>query len=164
MDLVFEASDGYITAGAISDKEWVGMCRSLNREDLIDDERFATARGRGLNGDERKRITGEEIAKWPREEILARMRENGVPSAPLLKRSELLDNDQIQAGGSVFRSEYTAFGEVRQAAPAARFSASPSEIAGPAPRLGEHSVDILQALGYSEEECSQLVEQNIIKA
>ena len=102
MDLVFEASDGYITAGAISDKEWVGMCRSLNREDLIDDERFATARGRGLNGDERKRITGEEIAKWPREEILARMRENGVPSAPLLKRSELLDNDQIQAGGSVF--------------------------------------------------------------
>ena len=164
MDLVFEASDGYITAGAISDKEWVGMCRSLNREDLIDDERFATARGRGLNGDERKRITGEEIAKWPREEILARMRENGVPSAPLLKRSELLDNDQIQAGGSVVRGEHAGFGEVRQAAPAARFGASPSEIAGPAPRLGEHSVDILQALGYSVEECSQLVEQNIIKA
>ena len=119
MDLVFEASDGYITAGAISDKEWIGMCRSLNREDLIDDERFATARGRGLNGDERKRITGEEIAKWPREEILARMWENGVPSAPLLKRSELLDNDQIQASESVVLSEYSAFGEVRQAAPAA---------------------------------------------
>ncbi len=164
MDLVFEASDGYITAGAISDKEWVGMCRSLNREDLIDDERFATARGRELNGDERKRITGEEIAKWPREEILARMRENGVPSAPLLKRSELLANDQVEAGGSVVRSEHAGFGEVRQAAPAARFSASPSEIAGPAPRLGEQSVDILQALGYSEEECNQLVEQNIIKA
>jgi crotonobetainyl-CoA:carnitine CoA-transferase CaiB-like acyl-CoA transferase len=47
MDLVFEAEDGFLTAGAISNSEWVGMCRALEREDLIDDERFATPQARG---------------------------------------------------------------------------------------------------------------------
>lgn len=163
MDLVFEAQDGYITAGAISDKEWAGMCRALDREDLIEDERFATARGRGINGDERKRITGEEIAKWPRDEILGRMREHEVPSAPLLKRMELLDNDQILASDSISRVEHEGFGEVRQAAPAARFSKTPSEIQGPAPTLGQQTQEILTSLGYSEAERMQLLDQGIVK-
>ncbi|MFV1849177.1 MAG: CaiB/BaiF CoA transferase family protein [Thalassospira sp.] len=163
MDLVFEAQDGYITAGAISDKEWAGMCRALDREDLIEDERFATARGRGINGDERKRITGEEIAKWPRDEILGRMREHEVPSAPLLKRMELMYNDQILASESISRVEHEGFGEVRQAAPAARFSKTPSEIQGPAPTLGQQTDGILTSLGYSEAERVQLLDQGIVK-
>src|SRR5215468_4488932 len=36
-DLIFATQDRYITAGALSDNEWAGMCRALNREDLIDD-------------------------------------------------------------------------------------------------------------------------------
>ena len=163
MDLVFKAKDGYITAGAISDREWAGMCRALDREDLIEDERFATARGRGINGDERKRITGDEIAKWHREEILERMRENEVPSAPLLKRMEIMDNDQILASESVSRTEYESFGEVRQAAPAARFSSTPSEIQGPAPTLGQQTAEILKSLGYSKEERIQLLDQGVVK-
>lgn len=163
MDLVFKAKDGYITAGAISDREWAGMCRALDREDLIEDERFATARGRGINGDERKRITGDEIAKWHREEILERMRENEVPSAPLLKRMEIMDNDQILASESVSRTEHESFGEVRQAAPAARFSRTPSEIQGPAPTLGQQTAEILKSLGYSKEERIQLLDQGVVK-
>ncbi len=162
MDLVFEAQDGYITAGAISDNEWAGMCRALDREDLIGDERFATARDRGINGDERKRITGEEIAKWPRDEILGRMREHEVPSAPLLKRMELMDNDQILASESISRAEHEGFGEVRQAVPAARFSKTPSEIQGPAPTLGQQTDEILTSLGYSEAERMQLLDQGIV--
>lgn len=43
-DLIFATQDRYITAGALSDDEWAGMCRALNRQDLIDDPRFRTAR------------------------------------------------------------------------------------------------------------------------
>ncbi len=157
MDLVFEARDGYLTAGAISTKEWVGMCRALEREDLIDDERFATPRARGRNADERKRIMADEIAKWPRAEILARLDEHDVPSAPLLTRMELLDHEQIRANDSITRLQFEGFGEVRQAVPAARFSDSPAAIAGPAPQLGEHSREILRALGYDEERCEGLI-------
>ena len=45
-DLIFETTDGYITAGAVSDAEWLGMCTALERLEWLDDERFKTAAGR----------------------------------------------------------------------------------------------------------------------
>ena len=162
MDLIYPTRDGHITAGVISDKEWVGMCRAIEREDLIDDERFSTARARGRNAQIRKEITREEIAKWPSQEILARLNANDVPNAPLLRRTQLLDNEQIVASDSIARTEFEGFGEVRQARPAARFSKTPGSVRAPAPMLGEHSIDILARLGYSEEDRRQLVENGII--
>ncbi|MCY3689473.1 MAG: CoA transferase [Gammaproteobacteria bacterium] len=162
MDLIYPTRDGHITAGVISDKEWVGMCRAIEREDLIKDERFATARARGKNAQIRKEITRAEIVKWPSEEILARLNENDVPNAPLLRRTQLLDNEQIVASDSIARTRYEGFGEVRQARPAARFSRTPSAIGARAPKLGEHSTDILEGLGYSEDERRQLVEKEVI--
>ena len=140
------------------------MCRAFDREDLIEDGRFATARARGLNGNERKQIMADEIAKWSRSEILDRLRSNEVPSAPLLKRTELLDNDQVLAGGSVFRQEYDGFGEVRQAAPAARFSKTPSEVVGPAPKLGEQTDFILGDLGFDREAIADLHNKRVVKS
>ena len=162
MDLIYPTQDGFITAGVISDKEWVGMCKALNREDLIEDERFATARARGQNGQVRKEITLEEIAKWPTAEILQRLNENDVPNAPLLRRSELLANEQIIASGSIERAEYEGFGEVRQARPAAQFSKTPSEIGGPAPKLGEQSTAILKRLGYEDEQIQELIDAGVL--
>lgn len=162
MDLIFEAQDGYLTAGAISTGEWLGMCRALNREDLIEDERFATPQARGRNSDLRKQIVAEEIAKWPRDEILARLDAEDVPSAPLLTRMELLDHEQIEVNGSIDRTHHDGFGEVRQAIPAARFSIAPSRIAGPAPRLGEHSREILVGLGYDQTRCDALIGDGVV--
>ena len=75
---------------------------------------------------------------------------------------ELLDHEQIQVNDSVVRQTYDGFGEVRQAAPAARFSATPSEISRPAPRLGEHSLAILAELGYDETRRGELLEAGVI--
>ncbi len=163
MDLIYPTQDGFITAGVISDKEWVGMCRALNREDLLEDERFATAGARLRHVQERKEITMTEIAKWPSEEILQRLQQHDVPNAPLLRRMDLLDHPQIQASETIQRTYFEGFGEVRQARPAARFSATPSEIRGPAPKLGEQSRSILANLGYSDEEAQKLIDAGVIK-
>ena len=158
-DLIYEAKDRFITAGAVSDAEWQGMCKALEREDLIDDERFSSPAGRVSNAQERKEITGAEISKWESEEILARFKAEGVPSAPLLDRMELLGNEQIIANQSVLKINYEEFGEVRQARPAATFGKTPSEISRPAPKLGEHSKEILLDLGYSEDKISSLISE-----
>ena len=60
-DLIYETSDGYITAGAVSDSEWLGMCKALDREEWLSDERFATARERGINAKLRLEMTAEVL-------------------------------------------------------------------------------------------------------
>ena len=162
MDLIYPTKDGFITAGVISDQEWVGMCRALDREDLINDERFATTRARLRHTEERKRITAQEIAKWNTADILARLNEHDVPNAPLLRRKDLLDNEQIVASESIQSIEFEGFGVVRQARPAARFSETPSEINGPSPKLGEHSLELLAQLGYADEDAQALLNDGVV--
>jgi crotonobetainyl-CoA:carnitine CoA-transferase CaiB-like acyl-CoA transferase len=157
MDLIYETQDRFITAGAISDKEWQGMCRALNREDLIDHPDFKTAQGRFTHNSERKEITAEEIKKWSSEEILVRFDQEGVPCAPIIDRSELLAHEQVVANGSVDRLHFDDFGEVRQARHPARFDKTPASVSRPAPRLGEHGREILQALGYDNEAIESLI-------
>ncbi|MDG1011875.1 MAG: CoA transferase [Luminiphilus sp.] len=162
MDLIYETQDRHITAGVISDKEWLGMCRALGREDWIEDERFISASARFKNVAERKTLTAAEICKWPSAEILQRFEEEGVPCAPLLDRTELLEHEQINANGSITRVDYAGFGEVRQARPAAQFSETPSHIAGPGPKLGQHGVSILAELGFSPEEIDALLRDKTV--
>lgn len=157
MDLIYETQDRFITAGAISDSEWEGMCRALNREDLIDHPNFKTAQGRFTHNSERKDITAEEIKKWSSDEILARFDQEGVPCAPIIDRSELLDHEQVLANGSVDRLHFEEFGEVRQARHPARFDKTPASVSRPAPRLGEHGREVLAAIGYDAAAIDALV-------
>lgn len=157
MDLIYETQDRFITAGAISDKEWQGMCRALNREDLIDHPHFSNAQGRFTHNSERKEITAEEIKKWSSEEILARFDKEGVPCAPIIDRSELLDHEQVVANGSVDRLHFEDFGEVRQARHPARFDKTPASVSRPAPRLGEHGREVLEAIGYDQAAIDALI-------
>jgi crotonobetainyl-CoA:carnitine CoA-transferase CaiB-like acyl-CoA transferase len=157
MDLIYETKDRFITAGAISDNEWQGMCRALNREDLIEHPHFNTAQGRFTHNSERKEITAEEIKKWSSEEILARFDKEGVPCAPIIDRSELLAHEQVVANGSIDRLHFEEFGEVRQARHPARFDKTPASVSRPAPRLGEHGREILAAIGYDDEAIESLI-------
>ena len=156
MDLIYETKTGYITAGAISDSEWIGMCKVLGKPDWIDDERFATTTARFRNAEERKQLTAVEIMKWERDEILKRLDAEGVPSAPLLTRLDLLDDAQIHENHTIQIYEFAGHGKIRQARPAAIFEGTPSEVKSPAPRLGEHSLEILESAGISKAEFSEL--------
>ena len=150
IDLIYETSDGYITISVISDKEWKGICEVLNCEELIQDERFVTSRARRQHSEERRSIIGEMVEKWTSEELLKSLDENDVPCAPLLNRMELMEHPQIVESQTIQKLEFEGFGEVRQARPAARFQLTESEIRSPAPKLGQHSTEVLGSLGYSK--------------
>jgi len=155
MDLIYQTKDGYITAGAVSDAEWKGLCEVLGKPEWIEDPRFREAGPRMRNVAIRKELTAEEIAKWPSGELLARLDAADVPSAPLLTRHDLLDDAQVKANGLLVIGDYGELGQVRQPRPVARFDGTPSEIGGAAPRLGEHNHDVLKSLGYSDDDIAQ---------
>ncbi|MEZ5559572.1 MAG: CoA transferase [Pseudomonadales bacterium] len=146
-DLIFQTTDGYITVGAVSDAEWQGLCRALEREDWLADERFATAQGRVVNVRERLQMTGEVLATRPSAAWLERLDREGVPCAPVLERHEVFEHEQIRSNGTVAEYDHPVAGRIRQPRPAARFDRTPARITRPAPTLGEHSAEILSDLG-----------------
>ena len=162
LDLIFRAADGYITAGTVTDAEWTGLCRALEREDLLEDPRFATPALRFANVAERRAIMGEEIAKWPAAEILARFDAEQVPSAPVLARRELLDNPQVVENGIVEIRDDPALGPVRQPRSAARFDRTPAAARALAPFLGADNADILGELGYAGADIAALAERGVL--
>ena len=157
IDLIYETSDGYITISVISDKEWKGICEVLNCEELIQDERFVTSRARRQHSEERRSIIGEMVEKWTSEELLKSLDENDVPCAPLLNRMELMEHPQIVESQTIQKLEFEGFGEVRQARPAARFQLTESEIRSPAPKLGQHSTEVLGSLGFSKKTIDEYI-------
>ena len=162
LDLVFETRDGFISAGAISDSEWRGMCRAFGREDLIEDDRFKTVAARTANTVERRQIMNAEVAKWRSAEILARLAAEDVPSAPILGRRDLLDDPQIVENRIIETRAVPGIGRVRQPRPAARFDKTPAEIGRAAPRLGENSREILTELGLAPGEIAALIDQGVV--
>ena len=161
-DLIFKTADGYITAGAVSDAEWAGMCRAFGREELIEDPRFKTAAARGQNRTERRTIMNQEIAKWPTAEILARLDREVVPAAPVLRRGEVIEDAQVIRNEIIEIREDPELGPVRQPRPAARFAETPAEIRSLAPYLGADNAAILEELGYEAAEMSRLAAAGVV--
>ncbi|NIP14586.1 MAG: CoA transferase [Pseudomonadales bacterium] len=150
-DLIFATTDGFITAGAVSDAEWQGMCRALEREEWIDDERFNTPNGRIINVQERLRLTAEVLATRSSAEWLGRLDAEGVPCAPVLDRHEVFEHEQVRINEMVDELEHPVAGRIRQPRPAARFDRTPAGIHRHAPLLGEHTDELLREVGLDAE-------------
>ncbi|MGB8683300.1 MAG: CoA transferase [Candidatus Binatus sp.] len=161
-DLVFATQDRYITAAALSDDEWAGMCRALNRQELIDDLRFKTARDRSVNAVERRTITSAELEKWRADEILPRLLANDVPSAPVVSRFELLHDKQVSENHILEEFDSEQFGKVRMPRPAALFDRTPAKIRALAPRLGADNAAILAELGYDADDITRLESNKVV--
>lgn len=164
LDLVFETKDGFISAGAVSDAEWAGMCRAFGRPELIEDERFRTAAARAEHIVERRATMSAEIAQWPSAEILTRLAAEDVPCAPILRRQDMLADPQIVENAIIETHEAPGLGQVRQPRPAARFDKSPAAVRSPAPRLGEHGREILSELGLPATEIDDMIGNGIVTA
>ncbi|MCA6100488.1 CaiB/BaiF CoA transferase family protein [Bradyrhizobium australafricanum] len=162
-DLVFKTSDGYITCGTISDSEWQGFCRASGDPELASDPRFATPTGRSVNATARINKMQEYIGQHTTAEWLERLDAADVPCAPILRRSEIIANEQVVARGIITEFDQPSVGKVRQPKPAARFTLNEAKIAGPAPRIGEHSREILLELGYDEQAIQSMVEESAVR-
>jgi crotonobetainyl-CoA:carnitine CoA-transferase CaiB-like acyl-CoA transferase len=162
-ELIFETADGYITVGTISDSEWRGFCAASERTDLVEDPRFNTPAGRAVNATERILLMAEIIKERPSADWLQRLETNDVPSAPVLRRGEVIADEQVVARELIAEFDHPDIGRLRQPNPAARFDRTPAAIQGPAPRIGEHSAIILAELGIDPAEIARLATAKVIR-
>jgi crotonobetainyl-CoA:carnitine CoA-transferase CaiB-like acyl-CoA transferase len=160
IDLIYETADGYITAAALTDRQWAGLARAVERPEWLEDERFRTSALRQKNIDARLQLTQETLISRSTADWLERLTAAGVPCAPVLTRSEVIRHPQVQQMEIVIETEHPAAGRLRQARPAARFSRTPAVIRHGAPGLGEHTEEILADLGYSTADIAQLRSEN----
>jgi crotonobetainyl-CoA:carnitine CoA-transferase CaiB-like acyl-CoA transferase len=161
-ELIFETTDGYITAAANTDSEWQGMCRALERPQWLGDERFKTPVDRIRNADVRLEMTAEVLKTKSSAEWLERLRANQVPCAPVLSREEVLHNVQVVANQIIVESEHPHAGPMRQPRPAARFERTPAALSRFAPLLGEHTDEVLAETGITSSELAALHQQGVV--
>ena len=154
-DLVYETSDGWMTAGAVSDSEWQGLARALEHPEWLDDERFKTAGGRVAYAKERLDQTAGVLKTRTTEEWLEKLDSEQVPCAPILPLRDVIRHPQIIENELIVESDHPVVGRIRQPRAAARFDKTPTTLGRPAPTHGQHTDEILKELGIERERAGE---------
>jgi len=154
----WRTADGHVVMMVIEDAQFFGVCRAIDREDLIDDPRCANILTRIANAGDLFGVIEQEIAKWSTAELVSRAREFGAPMAPANGIEDFMADPQVQANGTVFEVEHEEAGTLRQIRNPARFSENPTSLRRMPPSKGQHSDEVLRDLGYGDEEIRALRE------
>src|SRR5271169_4189631 len=155
-DLIYETADGYMTVAALTDRQWAGLARVVEHPEWLEDKRFKTPALRQQNIDTRLELTQRALMTRPAAEWLEKLTAAQVPCGPVQTRNQVIHHPQVAALGLVVETEHEKAGRLRQTRAAARFSGTPPEIRHGAPRLGEHTQEVLGELGYSAAEIAEL--------
>jgi crotonobetainyl-CoA:carnitine CoA-transferase CaiB-like acyl-CoA transferase len=150
-----------MTAAVMTNKEWAALTRALERPAWIEDPRFTTPALRDSNIDARLALTQEVLKTRTTQEWLERLEAEGVPCAPVLTRDQVIAHPQVLASGILLESDHPMAGRLRQTRTAARF-AMPTVVRYGAPRLGEHTREVLSELGLSAADIASLRRQRVI--
>lgn len=139
------------------------MARAFDLPGIETDPRFENATARRDHAAEITAMFDAAFARFTKEEIAARLTAEEIAWAPAQTLAEVAADPQVQAaGGIVEMPGKDGLGVFRSPAGPARFHGADDGPKGPAPKLGEHTRQVLQSLGYSEAEIAALIAGNAV--
>jgi len=150
--------DGYVAILPYMDAHWETFCRESGRLDLLEDPRFTTMAERTRNIDDTYAETAKTMAGRTTQEWLDVFEKTSVPINRVNALEDLAEDPHLQAVDFWQFIEHPTEGRLRSPGFPARFSATPAGIRRHAPRLGEHSAEVLHELGYTPQEIESLAQ------
>jgi crotonobetainyl-CoA:carnitine CoA-transferase CaiB-like acyl-CoA transferase len=154
-------TDGHICILPYTDRHWRDFFRIAGRLELADDPRLADAQARSRHVAELYALIAECVRDAPTAHWLAKLKAADIPCGPVNPLAELPADEHLAAVDFFPRAEHPSEGSIRMVRPPVRFSEAGCEVRLPAPRLGEHTREILREAGFAEREVEDLLARRI---
>ena len=160
----YASRDGrYVCIVAAGQTNFERLCRAMGRPGLATDERYATAEARGRNNAEINAVVAEWAAGLDAADIEARCVACDVPVGTVYDAADLAADEHVLARGDICTVHDPVIGPVRQQAPFPRFAGETPQTPTGAPRLGEHTDEVLSSLlGLSSAEIDSLRADGVV--
>ena len=144
------------------DMYWPKICRALGIEELEHDHRFNSIEARGQNARELVSILDGKFASKPRDEWLKILREGGCICTPIQSPIEVSNDPQAIANNYFVYVDHPEFGKTKVVGWPWDFSETPAAWHREAPKLGQHTEEILLEMGYTWDDISRFKEEGAI--
>lgn len=159
----YQTSDGYLCILVYNDKQWKSFSDAIGQPDLMQDPRFATQANRARHISEIYAWLAGVIRKRSTAEWMAMMEKADIPVAPVNDVSDLVADPHLAATGFFSMEEHPSEGRLRTMRTPTNWSDSPPGPQRHAPRLGEHSAEVLKEAGYSDDEIARMAKEGVTK-
>ncbi len=160
----YPTADGrFVCLVAGSDANFARLCRAMERADLTTDPRFRTLSDRAAHADQINALVAEWTATMTAAEVERVAVEHDVPVATAYTAADITADAHMVARNDLLRVQDPVAGPVLQQGPAVRFVGEEREVPAGAPRLGEHTREVLGGvLGLGAAELDRLAADGVI--
>lgn len=160
----FKCKDGkWIAVAVTHDKFWINFCKALGLEELVNDPRFNTNPNRVKNREALVKILEEKFISKSRDEWVEILDKYDVPNAPVLSLDEVFKDAHVVSSGIVQEVYHEKMGrKIPLLAPPLKIDGDRPKIENAPPALGWDASRILRAIGCSDEEIKELLEEKVV--
>jgi crotonobetainyl-CoA:carnitine CoA-transferase CaiB-like acyl-CoA transferase len=159
----YATTDGYVLMLVADDSKWRALCQIMDREDLMEDPRFATNVARIKRFDEVDALVGSWIAQQSKQEVMDKLTSADITCGIVKEIPEVLQDPHLRARGTLQDIEHPTVGKVTVLASPVRLNGESPTIDTPSPTLGQHNELVYgKLLGLSAKEIVSLIEQGVI--
>ncbi len=159
----FSTKDGWITVGAPNQKQWIELCKFLGVPELANDPRFENNPKRVQNRKALTELLNEIFKTKTSKEWLEFLEEKDVLCGPIWNVKELIESELVKDHGFVQEVDHPIEGRYPVLVTPFKFSSTPGKVQSPANLLGEHTLEVLKTLGYSEDRIKELAGKGIVR-